>query len=55
MSNYIGARNDLRQRWLKEETVEEIVQLAWARASSVGHGPKLMEKANAVHADLHGP
>jgi len=40
-------------RWLKEETVEEIVQLAWTRASSLGHGPKLMEKANAVHADLH--
>ena len=33
--------------------MEEIVQLAWARASSIGHGPKLMEKANAVHADLH--
>ena len=40
-------------RWLKEETVEEIVQLAWTRASSLGHGPKLMEKANAVHADLY--
>jgi hypothetical protein len=38
---------------LKEEAVEEIVQLAWARASSLGRGPKLMEKANAVHADLH--
>jgi len=40
-------------RWLKEETVEEIVQVAWARASALGHGPKLMTKVNAVCEDMH--
>jgi hypothetical protein len=40
-------------RWLKEETVEEIVQAAWARAAARGHGPKLMSKVKAVHADMH--
>jgi ribosome-binding protein aMBF1 (putative translation factor) len=40
-------------RWLKEETVEVIVQAAWARAMAMGNGPKLMTKVNAVHDDLH--
>ena len=40
-------------RWLKEETVEEIVQAAWARATAMGNFPKLMTKVNAVHDDLH--
>jgi hypothetical protein len=29
---------------LKEETVEEIVQAAWARAATRGEGPTLMQK-----------
>ena len=27
-------------RWLKEETVEEIVKAAWARAAARGEGPR---------------
>jgi hypothetical protein len=41
-------------RWLKEETVQEIVQTAWARASAQGQGSPLMSKANQVHSELHG-
>ena len=33
--------------------MEEIVQVAWARASALGHGPKLMTKVNAVCEDMH--
>lgn len=40
-------------RWFKEETVEEIVNVAWARAAAQGSGSKLMAKVNAVHNDLH--
>jgi len=40
-------------RWLKEETVEEIVQASWARARAMGHAPDLMSKVQAVHHDLH--
>ena len=37
-------------RWLKEETVNEVVESAWARASAQG---TLVTKLNQVHADLH--
>lgn len=39
-------------RWLKEETVQEIVQTAWARAVAQGQS-SVMTKVNKVHADLH--
>jgi hypothetical protein len=40
-------------RWLKEETVEEVVQAAWTRARAHDQGPTFMMKANQVHNDLH--
>ena len=40
-------------RWLQEDTVEEIIKIAWARAAARGEGPKLMEKVNEVHEELH--
>ena len=40
-------------RWLKEETVEEIIQAAWARSVAQGNKPNLMKKVNAMHKDLH--
>lgn len=40
-------------RWLKEKTVNEEVELAWARASAQGQTQTLMTKLNQVHADLH--
>ena len=42
-----GARRGARRfeaRWLKEETVEEIVKAAWARAAVRGEGPSFMQK-----------
>jgi hypothetical protein len=40
-------------RWLKEETVEEMVKAAWARAAARGEGPTLMQKTAQVHDELH--
>lgn len=40
-------------RWLKEETVQEIVQTAWARALAQDRGSTLMTRVNQVHSDLH--
>jgi hypothetical protein len=40
-------------RWLKEETVEEMVKAAWARAVARGEGPTLMQKIMQVHDELH--
>lgn len=40
-------------RWLKEETVNEVIQSAWARAAAHGHAPTLMTKLNQVHDELH--
>jgi hypothetical protein len=48
-----GRPRRFEARWLKEETVEEIVQVAWARAAAQGNGPSLMAMVNAVHDDLH--
>jgi hypothetical protein len=40
-------------RWLKEETVQEIVSTAWARACATEGDSGLMNKAKAVHEELH--
>ncbi|XP_021321426.1 uncharacterized protein LOC110437330 [Sorghum bicolor] len=40
-------------KWLKEETVQEVVQTAWARASAQGQGGLLMSKLNQVQSELH--
>jgi len=40
-------------RWLKEETVEAMIQAAWARASARGEGPSFMQKTSMVHDELH--
>ena len=40
-------------RWLKEETINEIIQTAWARAVAQGQESSLMIKVNRVHSDLH--
>lgn len=40
-------------RWLKEETVEEMVKAAWARAVARGEGPTFMQKTMQVHDELH--
>jgi hypothetical protein len=47
-----GARR-FEARWLKEETVDEIVNAAWARAAAMGHNPNLMKKVKVVHGDMH--
>lgn len=39
-------------RWLKEETVEEVVRTAWQRASLLGLGP-FKQKVDSVHEELH--
>lgn len=36
-------------RWLHEDTVEEMVKTAWARAKARGEGPSLMNKIAEVH------
>ena len=33
--------------------MEEIIKIAWARAAARGEGPKLVEKVNEVHEELH--
>ena len=40
-------------RWLKEETVGEIVQTSWEKAKLAGVGPSLATRKHAVRADLH--
>ena len=40
-------------RWLKEETVEAMIQAAWARASAHWEGPSFMRKTSMVHDELH--
>jgi len=48
-----GVKRRFEARWLQEETVEEIIKTAWARASSRGEGPRLMDKVSEVHVELH--
>jgi hypothetical protein len=40
-------------RWLQEDTVEEMIKTAWARAKACGQGPSFAEKVRDVHEDLH--
>lgn len=40
-------------RWLKEETMEEIIKTAWERAGARGEGPTFMQKTRFVHEELH--
>jgi hypothetical protein len=40
-------------RWLQEDTVEEMIKAAWARAKAQGEGPSFAEKVNDVHDELH--
>ena len=40
-------------RWLKEETVTEIVKASWERAKLAGISPSLADRMRVVHADLH--
>ena len=40
-------------RWLKEETLTEIVKASWERAKLAGIGPSLADRTRVVHADLH--
>lgn len=40
-------------RWLQEETMEEMVKVAWARVAARGEGPKIMQKVTDVHEELH--
>lgn len=40
-------------RWLQEDTVEEMIKAAWARARARGEGPSFVEKIRDVHEELH--
>ena len=40
-------------RWLKEDTVQEVVQTAWARAIAQGRGTSFMCRVNRIHSDMH--
>jgi hypothetical protein len=40
-------------RWLQEDTVEEMIKAAWARAKARGEGLSFSEKVNDVHEELH--
>jgi hypothetical protein len=51
-SNGVG-KKWFEARWLQEDTVEEIIKTAWARAAARGEGPKLMEHVADVDEDLH--
>lgn len=54
----VNGRDDRRPRrfearWLHEDTVEAMVQAAWARANACGEGPTFMQKTAQVHEELH--
>lgn len=48
-----GSPKRFEARWLKEESVHEIVHTAWTRAVAQGQGSPLMTKVNMIHSDLH--
>ena len=48
-----GRVKQFEARWLKEETVGEIVQTSWEKAKLAGVGLSLVARTWAVHADLH--
>jgi len=47
------AKKRFEARWLQEDTVEEMIKAAWARAKARGQGPSFSEKVNEVHEELH--
>ena len=58
-TDQLGGQNMIRRgprrfeaRWLKE-TVNEVIESAWARASTQGQTSTFMAKLNKVHDDLH--
>lgn len=50
-----GGRSKKRfeARWLQEDTIEEMIKAAWARAKARGEGPSFSEKVHDVHEELH--
>jgi hypothetical protein len=40
-------------RWLAEETVHDIVKMAWEKAKLRGLGPTFADCTKVVHASLH--
>ena len=40
-------------RWLQEDTIEEMIKAAWARAKARGEAPTFSEKVGVVHDELH--
>jgi ribonuclease HI len=48
-----SAKKRFEARWLQEDTVEEMIKAAWARAKARGEGPSFSEKVNEVHEELH--
>lgn len=48
-----GVKKRFEARWLQEDTVEEMIKAAWARAKARGEGPSFAEKINDVHEELH--
>ena len=48
-----GCVKQFEAKWLKEETVNEIVKASWERAKLAGIGPSLVDRTKAVHAYLH--
>jgi hypothetical protein len=48
-----GSKKRFEARWLQEDTVEEMIKAAWARAKARGEGPTFSEKISDVHEDLH--
>jgi hypothetical protein len=43
----------LEARWLEEDTLEEMIKAAWARAKARGVGPSFAAKVKDVHEELH--
>jgi hypothetical protein len=48
-----GSKKRFEARWFQEDTVEEMIMVAWARAKARGEGPTFSEKISDVHEDLH--
>ena len=46
-------KKQFEARWLQEDTVEEMIKVAWARAKARGEGLTFLEKVNDVHEELH--
>ncbi|VAI25253.1 hypothetical protein VPH35_086992 [Triticum aestivum] len=48
-----GRVKQFEARWLKEETVGEIIHTTWEKAKLLGVGPSLAARTWAVQANLH--